>query len=483
MPRQISLLLCLLVFGLTSVTAAQPPQNPGFGPEKPPVNPVHERQKSEAEQAYKVRRFDKAIELTNSVIRENREDHVAYYLRASAKIEKAIQSRDVKLIREGINDARMSINFAAQDAVSMYYLPYLYGMTNLASLEQRPQHAEVAVSIAQQAIAMTPKPADRANLLYQLGLAYSQLGKHQESAQAFEQAIGLVNEHLGAHIGAADALAKAGQTSEAKAAYDRTVERFPSKPLVYNNRGMFLQKNGQYDQAVVDFTRALEINPKFYTAHTNRGYAFMKQQQFAAAENDFSESLRINPNQVVLFSLRGTSRLLQSKFDDATSDYNQVVNADPRNAVALADLGFARFFAGDFAGAQTAFGRAIEIDQKHNYLNPWISLSLIKSGQAEAARERFATELRRSVDQWNWVDQLLQFANGNLSSNQLLAAVSTDSAVRDAQMCEAYFFIGERLSREGNMEAARQQYEAAVKTGASHLSAFRGSLLALGSNP
>ena len=472
----------LLILSQSNVVEAQRrtlPPLPGAD-SRPDVNPVHERQKSEAEQAYKAKRYDKTIELTSRVIAENQRDHVAYYLRGSARIEQAIQSRNAKLARDGINDARLAINYGGQDAPAMYFLPYLYGMTNLSAIEGRDQHAEVAIQIASQTLSNSAiKPEDKANIYYQRGLAQSQIKKYSASAADFEQAIRLVSEHLGAHIGAADAYSKAGNQAHAKQAYDRTVQRFSSNPLVYNNRGMYLQQIGQNDQAIVDFTRALEIDKYFFTAHTNRGYAFLQQAQYTAAENDFSESLRLNPNQPMIHSLRGTSRLLQGQFDGAIADYQEVIKANPQNGIAHADLGFAQFFAGNYPAARSEFQKAIAIDAKHSYLDPWIGLCLVKGGQADAAQQQFAERLAKPLGQRDWVDHLVHFVNGRTTADQLLAAISKDQNVRNAQMCEAYFFIGERLARAGDANQAQQQFQAAVQTKATNLSAFRGSQLAL----
>jgi len=444
------------------------------------TNPLHEQLKSQAEQAYQAGDYQRSIGLTDQVVRQNPRDHVAFYLRSSSRIELGISSGDGKLIRDGISDARSAISFGGTNQF-MYYLPYLYGMTNLAALEQRKEHAEVATQVAGQVLASRSLSADnRANILYQRAMAYGHLGKPSESIADFAAAVQSNKAHLGAHVGLADAYSAAGNRRQARQAYDAAIRAFPRNPLVFNNRGMFLQQGGEYGEAVIDFTRALEIDAEYFTALTNRGFTLMEQEQVEAAENDFTESLRINGNQPMVYSLRGTARLAQGKTKEALADYTQVAAQDAKNPVAHADLGFASFFAGDHPGAQQAFRKAIALDASHRYLNPWLYSSLKASGSAEQAQRAFDDETKKPADSRDWVDFLLSFVMGQMDQAELLSKVSTtDAELKNSQTCEAHFFVGRRLQESGQGAEAKKNFQAAVATGARHLSAFRGAQLAL----
>lgn len=460
-------------------------ETPGFGQRtlrRSPgrTNPLHEQLKSQAEQAYQAGDYQRSIGLTDQVVRQNPRDHVAFYLRSSARIEQGISSGNAKLIRDGITDARSAISFGGTNQF-MYYLPYLYGMTNLSALEQRKEHAEVAVQVAGQVLASRGLSGDnRANILYQRAMAHGHLGKQSAAIADFAAAVQANKAHLGAHVGLADAYSAAGNRQQARQAYDAAIRAFPRNPLVFNNRGMFLQQSGEYGEAVIDFTRALEIDASYFTALTNRGFTLMEQQQAEAAENDFTESLRINGNQPMVYSLRGTARLAQGKTQQALADYRQVAAQDSKNPVAHADLGFASFFAGDYQTAQGAFRQAIALDASHRYLNPWLYASLKASSSAEQAKQAFADETKKPADSRDWVDFLLSFVMGQIDETELLSKISsTDDGLKNSQTCEARFFIGRRLQEAGQAAAAKKSFQAAVATDARHLSAYRGAQLAL----
>ncbi|MEO1999032.1 MAG: tetratricopeptide repeat protein, partial [Planctomycetaceae bacterium] len=458
---------------------------PGFGQRtirRSPrnTNPLHEQLKSQAEQAYQAANYQRSVELTDQVIRQNPRDHVALYLRSSSRIELGIGSGDAALLRTGISDARSAISHGGTNQF-MYYLPYLYGMTNLAALEQRKEHAEVAAQVASQVLSARGLSADnRANILYQRAMAYGHLGQQPQVIADFAAAVRANNAHLGAHVGLADAYSAAGDRKNARQAYDSAIRVFPNNPLVFNNRGMFLQQGGEFAEAVIDFTRALEIDASYFTALTNRGFTLMEQDEVEAAENDFTESLQIHGDQPMVYSLRGTARLSQGKTQEALADYAQVASRDAKNPVAHADLGFASFFAGEHQRAQQAFRKAIALDASQRYLNPWLYSSLKASGSTEEAQRAFAKEAKKPADDRDWVDALQGFVMGQIDDAELLRQVNPEDAdLKNAQTCEAHFFIGRNLAKSGQASEATKHFQTAVGTNARHLSAFRGAQLAL----
>ncbi|MBW3539665.1 MAG: tetratricopeptide repeat protein [Planctomycetes bacterium] len=465
-----------LFFGLAADAPAQRAVQRG----RQPVNPRHEEIKTEADQAYQKGDFRKAYELADSIVRQNPSDHVALYLRGSARIELGTAVGDSKQIRSGIGDVREAIRINGTQDLN-YYLPYLAGMTRLTPLEGRKDHAETAVQVANQVLGQRGLSAEeRANLLYQRASTQGVLGETEKAIADFREVLKSNPRHLGAHLGLGEALAATGQEDEALAQFNRAVRAAPSNPLVYNNRGMFLQKLGRYDDAVGDFTRAIELDGNYFFAYTNRGFTLLESGKPEAAEADFTQSLRINPRQPAVHSLRATARLEGGDLEKALADHFKVVELDPESPVAHADLAFARFFSGDYDRALKSFDKAVELDAQFQYLDPWRYLTLEHLDNEEDARERFAERLKQSADQRDWVGSLLAFLADEITAEELLASVEkTDTAVRDAQLAEAHYFIGRKLALAGDAQAAADHYRKVLETKARHLSAYRGARMAL----
>ncbi|MFO0919524.1 MAG: tetratricopeptide repeat protein [Planctomycetaceae bacterium] len=435
---------------------------------------------ADAEAAYLKGEFEKCVELANQAIEKNAADHQALYLRASARVELGQSQHDVKTIRAGIEDARESLKHIGKLEPN-YYLPYLYGMTTLAQLENRPEHAETSIKIADSLVSRESIPPEpKSNLYYQRAVANLVLQKPEEAAKDYQAAIQLHPQHLGARIGLAECYIQAKAPDKALEAFGEAVKTFPDNPLVYNNRGLFLQQQGRTKDAIADFTKAIEIDPQFAVAYTNRGFTQLNSGKPAPAEQDFNAALEITPDQPLIFSLRGTARLAQGNTEAALQDYLSVLKIDPQNIVANADVGFARFFAKDYAGAQQAFDQAVTSDPKLRYLNPWRVWAATLRAQPDVVTSLTAESAGKPAASRDWVDHLNLFLVGQETDRQLLAATKTkDPNLQNAQMCEAYYFIAEKKQLAGDQSGAAENYRLALKTNAVNLSAYRGAQFAL----
>jgi tetratricopeptide (TPR) repeat protein len=477
-PRLLLGLTLALALAAAGELQAQGRRRPAAQPQ---TNAEHERLKTEADQAYQRGEYERTVDLSSQVLQQNPADDVSLYLRGSARVEIGLRQNDAKLVRDGVADAREAIRVGGSTEKINYYLPYLYGMTRLSAIEGRRDHAQVALTVADQVLNLPSlKDEDKANILYQRGAANMQLQQFADAAADFEKALQASSEHLGALMGAADAYAAAGRSQQALQMYDRAVRANSDNPLVYNNRGMYLQRQQRWQDAIADFTRALELDPRYFYALTNRGFALLESGNAQAAETDFTASLRANPDQPTVYSLRGAARLAQGRIQEALQDYSRVLEQTPGNAVAMADIGFARFFSGDYSGALQSFEQAMRQDASLRYLAPWRFLAMELTGRGDAARQQFAEQIDRAPAQRDWTDSLVAYLAGSLSADELLRqAQAADRQMQSAQSCEAHFFIAQRELQAGNAQAAREHLQKAVQTRATHLSAYRGAQLAL----
>ena len=443
------------------------------------VNPTHERYKTQADQAYRKGDYKQVVQLTSSVIRENPFDHVAHYLRGSARVELARAARDATEMRRAIADAREAIRLD-KARTPMYYLPYLYGMTNLTAIEGRKEHAQTAVTVAGQVLKVaTLKDGDRANIYYQRGNTHMTLGDNTKAVADFQAAIKVSRKHLAAYLGAADAYARAGKFEQAETQFDATVKAFADNPLVYNNRGMFLQQRGKLAKAILDFTRALEIDKNYFYAYTNRGFSLLKQGNADSAEADFTKSLSLNANQTAVYSLRASARLAQNNLTGALADNRAALARSTQNPQAHADLAFTLFFAGKYEESLSAFSNAVKLDKNQRHLGPWQFAVLEALGRKDEALKSFGGPITKADDKRDWVDWVLGFLGGKVDERMLLAAVhQKDAQVKAAQLCEAHFFLGLKSQIGGDNAKALKHYQQALEGKQRQLSAYQGARLA-----
>jgi len=455
--------LCLLFCVMTGVVQAQTEMD---------------KLKEQADAAYRDRDFPKAMQICDQVLATDPNDHVALYLRGSSRVEMGIFSGNVELIRTGIADAREGIRHEGKGKAE-YYLPYIYGMSHLSAFENKPIHANTARTVADSVLEREDlTPEQRANLYYQRAQADLQLKDYAAAENDIQETLKLSPQHLAAYMLSAEVATKSKSPAEAAAAYGRVVTAFPTNPLVYNNRGMYLQSQGRTAEAMADFEKAFQLDPKFLPAYINRGFAMLESGDAAGAEAALTQVLAMDPNQVGAIGLRATARLDQNKAAAAIEDYRAVVQKAPQNPMAHADLGFAQFFTKDFQGAQTSFRTALGLAPGMRFLFPWELACKMRLGQVDPAA--YVEITSKPVDKRDWIDQIVLFQLGQSDAGSMLKAVNTtDENTKSAQLCEGYYFIGMELLRRGRDADAAAYFKQATANKLPKLSAYRGAIYAL----
>lgn len=481
--------LAIVVAGTVTSTFAQPPAPKSPAPPAPAAPAAGgnasalDQANQEADAAYQRGDFVRCIELTTANIAKNPKDHVAYYWRASARIELGRLRRDTREIRAGIEDSREALK-AANVADPNYYLPYMYGMNSLAEIERRAEHADQCVQVADKLLAKTTlKPEERANVLFQRGGANLAAGRFDAAIKDYQGALTESPEHLAAHIQLAQTFSAAKRFDEALMAYGATIKAFPNNPLTYNNRGLFLQNRGNNKDAFADFNKAIELDPKFVVAYANRGFTSLNSGEPAQAETDFSAAIKLDPNNPMVYSLRATSLLSQGKAAEAVADFQRVIQFDPNSPVAKADLAFAKLFMKDLPGSAELFQQALTAEPNLRFLTPWKLWVDTLLGKGDAAAVAKAS-LEKPAAERDWTDQVLIYLANKQTDQELIAAVSkTEASLKVAELCEAYYFIGERARLAGQADVANGFYKQALSTKAYQLSAFRGAQYATNAFP
>ncbi len=432
----------------------------------------------DAQKAYDAGNYDSSLDISNKVLQSDPKNDRALFLRATSRVELGIETGETALVRDGVADARSAIEIS-QSKSPEYYLPYLYGMTNLSVLEDRPEHAQTAITVSTQIIDRLPMSnADKANMLYQRALARLQIADDAtEGIADFNAALELEPNHMASLTALADAYAMSDQDDKALVAYGKFIEAYPNHPVGYNNRGMFHKQTNNPQAALADFQKAVELEPKFFVAQINLGYTQMESGQSVVAERSFSNALALQPENPSVYGLRANVRLRQGNSEGAIADYKKAIELFPRNPLAYADLGFAHFFLKQYDEAYQQFDQAMNLNGKLRFLDPWIYASMVLSGQVQEANSRFAGTLAKPTTERDWIDLLTLYLMGKVEEKALLASVNpNDKEAATAQTCEGHYFIGLRqFNMTGKKAEADPHFQECLKTGASHLSAYRAA--------
>ncbi|MEK6571932.1 MAG: tetratricopeptide repeat protein, partial [Bacteroidota bacterium] len=127
------------------------------------------------------------------------------------------------------------------------------------------------------------------------------------------------------------------------------------------------ERNRVWKDTLTLFSDAIEKDPTAPTPYKNRGLARYHQNDFQGAISDFTKSLQLYSNDVELYLDRGASRFALRDYAGANTDFETALKMKPDNADALVNSGNAKAMLGDIDGSLAQFKKAIELDPKHGY--------------------------------------------------------------------------------------------------------------------
>ena len=131
--------------------------------------------------------------------------------------------------------------------------------STVASVPQEEENWEEAVANSSEAILLDPESAE---LYFNRGLAYDNLGRHAEAIQDYDKAISLDQTDADAHFHRGLAHADLEQFQAAIQDFGECLRLDPEDPEAYFSRGVIYFRLGQYRAALDDYYQSLGIDPE-----------------------------------------------------------------------------------------------------------------------------------------------------------------------------------------------------------------------------
>ncbi|MDP3186038.1 MAG: tetratricopeptide repeat protein [Anaerolineales bacterium] len=259
--------------------------------------------------------------------------------------------------------------------------------------------------------------ANRANLLFSLGILNWRRGDFEKAAQFihitleiagkiqdkwFEavcyNAVALVKTALGRMDEAVESLKQAsslapGQTfhwnnlgnlycqldrqEEAMAALEKAIEINPLDAVSWNGLGNVYQKLGRCDNAIAMYQKAIEIAPNCAYPWIGLGDVFASSERIEEAVAAYQKALGINQRIIHPWISLGNIFEKQRRSQDAIRAYQKAFEIDPNNAQLWNEQGNVYLNADAYDEAINAYRKAIELD--HGFGWPYSNLALAYS--------------------------------------------------------------------------------------------------------
>jgi tetratricopeptide (TPR) repeat protein len=169
-----------------------------------------------------------------------------------------------------------------------------------------------------------------------------------------DDAVALVNE--------ANALARAGRTSEAAAGYLDALALRPDFVEAHANMGELLLEQGQPEQAAASCARALAIQPDFAPAHQTLAKARLLQDRFDEAALHARRAIAIRAEFAEPHNTLGNALMKLSHLDEALASFRRAITLKPNFAEAHMNLAGALRSIGQLDAAAAGYQRVLELN-------------------------------------------------------------------------------------------------------------------------
>ncbi len=232
---------------------------------------------------------------------------------------------------------------------------------NLGQALQAMGRLDEAAAAYQEAVTRRP---DFAPAYFGLGTVLFSLGKFAQAANSLRRLLELAPDSPEGHNAFGNALTMTGRHDEAIAAYQKAILLNPSFADPYNNLASALLELGRHEEAIAVYQRALALRPTYPEAHYNLGDALKQTGRLDEAIAEYRAALALRPEFPEALSQLGATLHTQGKFGEAENAFHQSLQQKPDFVAALNNLGNTLVAVGRLDEAAAAYRRAIAIDPR-----------------------------------------------------------------------------------------------------------------------
>lgn len=189
------------------------------------------------------------------------------------------------------------------------------------------------------------KNPDNAAVHFQLGYAYTALGKSDDAEAEYRSAIELDPKMGPAYLNLGLTLLDS-DPEEAVSSLQQASELMPNQPQPKYALGMAFAHAGKDDAAIEQFHNALKLDERNFSAQFELARTLLHASKFSEAETEFHKALDLQPNSAAAHLGLAQTLLAEKKSSDAATELERYLQTNPKDvdgriefASILIDLG------------------------------------------------------------------------------------------------------------------------------------------------
>jgi Flp pilus assembly protein TadD len=160
---------------------------------------------------------------------------------------------------------------------------------------------------------------DNTDLLYNLGMAYSDMGELERARTNLHRLLELMPDHVNGRVAMGVALMRQGQDKPALVELRQAVQDDPNNPWAQRNLGSCLLRLREYQEALRYLKRSTELNPSDERAWFGLGQAYELTGNINDADAAYRKVLEIDEySETAELAREASSRIAQTSFHSAT---------------------------------------------------------------------------------------------------------------------------------------------------------------------
>jgi superkiller protein 3 len=194
------------------------------------------------------------------------------------------------------------------------------------------------------------------------GLAFAVLQRYQESIACFEKAIELNQKDAKAWNGKANLLYDLERYNDSLECFDWAVGLDPRYKEALNSKGSALCDLGRYNESIGCFDKAIEIDPEFSEAWYNKGSALYDLGRYNESIECFDKAIEMSPRYSEAWYNKGVALYKLGRCNESIESFDMAIEINPQDAIAWSNKGGALDDLGKYNESIKAYDNALEID-------------------------------------------------------------------------------------------------------------------------
>jgi len=226
---------------------------------------------------------------------------------------------------------------------------------------------------------------DSARLYTNLGVAYSDKGRHKEAMDAFKRAQKIEPKLLEIHYNMGTVYAATKRYSEAIDHFEKEIELNPGYFKAYGNLGAVYSDTGRHNKAIEMYKKALEIKSGRVEVLCNIGFSYFKTGRYDEAKSSYRKAIDTGPGFIKAYNDFGMVYHTTGEYKEAIALYNEALKIDPGYAEIYFNLGIAYEALNKRKEAIEEYKKAIKLDPGYASVHNNLAIAYFREGDTTSA--------------------------------------------------------------------------------------------------